>query len=58
VPRRIGDLSKEKVCKVANLALKREAKKVARGEQIFQTIRGLQEDEARIYVGCRRTNHI
>jgi hypothetical protein len=37
---------------VENLAQERGVKKVARVEQIFRTIHGLQEDEARIYVGC------
>jgi hypothetical protein len=32
VPRNIGDLNKGKVCKVVNLALKRETKKVTHVE--------------------------
>jgi hypothetical protein len=58
VLRRINDLSKGKVWKVVNLALKREAKKVTRVEKKFHTIHNLQEDEECIYVDCRRTNHV
>jgi hypothetical protein len=58
VLRRIGDLNKGEAWKVANLSLKREVNKFAHAEKMFFTIRGLQEDEAHIYVGCRRKNHV
>jgi hypothetical protein len=54
--RRIGDLSEGKVYKVANLALKREVKKVAHVKKIFRTIHSLKENKACIYTWCRSTN--
>jgi hypothetical protein len=56
--RRISDLSKGKVYKVVNLALKREEKKVTHVERTFCTIHSLQEGNACIYMGCTRKNHV
>jgi hypothetical protein len=58
VSRKIGDLSKGKVYKVVNLALKRKVKKFTRVEKIFRAICGLPEVKEHTYVGCRRRNNI